>query len=59
MPKAKDVSPYAASSCGRIIMGSTFPIREPKPRALERVERSASLFAMAQRSEPMGMLNMV
>ena len=40
-------------------MGSTFPTREPKPLALERVERSASLFAMAPKREPMGILNMV
>ena len=40
-------------------MGSTLPITEPKPRALDRAERSPSLLAMAPSSEPIGMLNMV
>ena len=40
-------------------MGTTLPITEPKPRALDRVERSTSLLAMAPSSEPIGMLNMV
>ena len=59
MPKALEVSPNLASSCGRIIIGITLPIMEPKPRAEDRAARSPSVLAMAESSEPMGMLNMV